>query len=236
MTPLQQSGGSDQICSNPVSHRHHIGLFLYTTSFVCFSNLVSLVRLFQRCLWARQRALISRLLQKVAQWGGKILSLPPTLHFSRGYVLIEDVFSFWIVIFFFSLLYLSRMYRSVNQRRREKRWASSCCFLFIYYCIYCRLEKTERPVWKLQAMTASIKLCAVPLPPASLSLWVLRAMTEGPSEITKSIWRRLAQMHLQAAMMIADSFLRLLVQSHCNFFLQNMSKEQHYSAESFQLL
>lgn len=65
------------------------------------------------------------------------------------------------------------------------------------------------------SVTASIKL-SIFTQPASRS--ALREITEGQSEIEKSIWRRLAWMHLQAALMTADSFLQLLVQSHSNLF------------------
>lgn len=66
-----------------------------------------------------------------------------------------------------------------------------------------------------RTVTASIKLNVLaPLKPAPRR--ALRAITEGQSEIEKSIWRRLAWMHLQAAVMTADSFLQLLAQSHSN--------------------
>lgn len=64
-------------------------------------------------------------------------------------------------------------------------------------------------------VTVSIKLSVFP---QTASRRALRAITAGQSEIEKSIWRRLAWMHLQAAVMTADSFLQLLVQSHSNLF------------------
>lgn len=94
------------------------------------------------------------------------------------------------------------------------------------------------------ALTVSIKLSVFSPPSASLA-GPLRAITEVQSGIAKSIWRRLAWMHLQAAVMTADSFLRLLlVQSHGNPFSffsffppwSCEQKEQYYSLESVQLL
>lgn len=72
------------------------------------------------------------------------------------------------------------------------------------------------------SVTASIKLSV--FPPSSLSQGSQgrkekkEKKTEGQSEIEKSMWRRLAWMHLQVVLMTADSFLQLRLQSHSNIF------------------
>lgn len=99
-------------------------------------------------------------------------------------------------------------------------------FFFIYTRaeLYCDGERSWVETLRVKnydlfrTVTASIKLnvLAPHLPPKPAPRSALRAITEGQSEIEKSIWRRLAWMHLQAAVMTADSFLQLLAQSHSN--------------------
>lgn len=71
--------------------------------------------------------------------------------------------------------------------------------------------------------------------PTTASHWAIRAITQGQSEIEKSIWRRLAGMHLQAAVMTADSFLQLLVQSQSKLFVWSCEQKSSVILKSVQL-
>lgn len=114
--------------------------------------------------------------------------------------------------------------------------SSGCCACILLYMRaeqYCNSERS-----KIRCRGWKIITCFIPwqhqlssAPPR----WPLVGLS-GQSEIEKSIRRRLSWMHLQAAVMTADSFLQLLVQSHSNpFSVELWAKEQYYSVESVQL-
>lgn len=101
-------------------------------------------------------------------------------------------------------------------------FASASFFYLMTAEQYCTNRRIKCTGWKI--ITPFIvwqhQLCSVPPPRTHPpALRALRAISEGQSEIEKSIWRQLAWLHSQAALMTADSPLQLLVQSYSNSFL-----------------
>lgn len=96
---------------------------------------------------------------------------------------------------------------------------------------YCHRERIECSSWKIITSFFIVwhhQLSATPPPSkASISHGSQKkrgrgggcSETESQSEIEKSMWRRLAWMHLQALLMTADSFLQPLLQSQSNIFI-----------------